>query len=53
MYIYTCVQRVFLDLYNDKNVQTAYKPRERLTRRGNDQISIYIPIGFIHAYTAF
>ena len=53
MYIYTCVQRVFSDLYNDKNAQTAYKARERPTRRGNSQLNIYTPIGYMHAYTAF
>ena len=53
MYIYTCAQRVFPDLYNDKNAQTAHKPPERPTRRGNDQTTIYIPGGIIRAYTAF
>ena len=53
MYIYTCVQRVFSDLYNDKNAQTAQKASERPTRRGNDQISIYIPIGYMHACVAY
>ena len=53
MYIYTCVQRVFPDLYNDKNAQTAYKASERPTRRFNGQPTIYIPGGFIHAYRAF
>ena len=53
MYIYSHVQRIFPDLYNDQNVQTAYKARERLTRRGNDQISIYTTIGFMRAYSAF
>ena len=53
LYIYTRVQRVFSDLYNDKNVQTAYKPREGPTRRAEAQISIYTTIGIIHAYSAF
>ena len=53
MYKYTRVRRIFSDLYNDKSVQTAQKARERLTRRGNDQTTIYIPVGFIRAYTAF
>ena len=53
MYIYTCVRRVFWDLYKDKNVQTVQNASERPTMRGNDQITIYTPIGFIHAYTAF
>ena len=53
MYIYTCVQRVFPDLYKDKNVQTAQKARERLIRRGNDQTTIYSPGGIIRAYKAF
>ena len=38
---------------NDKNAQIAYKARTSPTRRGNDQTSIYIPGGFIHAYRAF
>ena len=53
MYIYTCVRRVFPDLYNDKNAQTAYKARERHTRRGKAQISIYTTEGIIRAYRAF
>ena len=53
MYIYTRVQRVFPDLYNDKNAQTAQKARERPIRRGNDQLSIYTTEGIIHAYSAF
>ena len=53
MYIYTCVRRAFPDLYNDKNAQIAHKARERPTRRGNDQISIYTTAGIIHAYSAF
>ena len=53
MYIYTCVQRVFSDLYNDKNAQTAQKAPERPTRRGNDQTTIYTTEGFIHAHRAF
>lgn len=53
MYIYTYVQRVFSDLYNDKSAQTVYKASERLTWRGNDQTTIYISVGFIHACTAF
>ena len=53
MYIYTCVRRAFPDLYNDKNAQIAHKARERPTRRGNDQITIYIPGGIIHACAAF
>lgn len=53
MYIYTYVRRIFPDLYNDKNAQTAYKAPERRTGRGKAQISIYIPGGFMHAYKAF
>lgn len=53
MYIYTYVRRCFPDLYNDKNAQTAYKAPERRTGRGDSQLSIYTPIGIIHAYTAF
>ena len=53
LYIYSHVRRVFPDLYNDQNVQTAQKPSECRTRRGKDQTTIYIPGGFIHAYTAF
>ena len=53
MYIYTCVQRVFSDLYKDKNAQTVQKARERPTRRGNSRFSIYTPIGYMHAYSAF
>ena len=53
MYIYSHVRRAFSDLYNDKNAQTAHKAPERPTRRGKVRISIYIPIGFIHAYIAF
>ena len=53
MYIYTCVRYCFPDLYNDKNVQTAQKAPERPIRRGKDQTTIYIPGGFIHAYSAF
>ena len=53
MYIYSHVQCVFPDLYNDKNAQTAQNAPERPMRRGNDQISIYIPIGYMHAYRAF
>ena len=49
MYIYSHVRRAFPDLYNDKNAQTAHKAPERPTRRGNDRISIYIPIGIMHA----
>ena len=45
MYIYTCVQRVFSDLYNDQNAQTAHKAPECPTRRLNDQTTIYIPGG--------
>ena len=53
MYKYTRVRRIFSDLYNDKNVQTVYKACTSPTRRGNDQTTIYIPVGFIHACTAF
>ena len=53
MYIYTRVWRCFPELYNDKNAQIAHKASERLTRRGNDQISIYTTAGIIHAYMAF
>ena len=53
MYIYTCVQRVFSDLYNDKNAQTAQKARECPIRRLNDQTTIYTTEGFMHAYSAF
>ena len=53
MYIYTRVQRVFSDLYNDKNAQTVQQAQERCTGRGNDQISIYTTEGFMHAYRAF
>lgn len=53
MYIYSHVLRYFPDLYNDKNAQIAHKPRERPIRRGNDQTTIYIPGGIIHAYRAF
>ena len=53
MYIYARVQRIFPELYKDKNAQTVQKARERPTRRGNDQTTIYIPGGFIHAYRAF
>ena len=53
MYKYTRVRRCFRDLYNDKNALTAHKPRERPMRRGNSQTTIYIPIGFMHAYKAF
>ena len=53
MYIYSRVQRVFPDLYNDKNVQTVQNARERPIRRGKDQLSIYTTGGIIHAYTAF
>ena len=53
MYKYTYIQRVFSDLYNDKNVQTVHKARTSPTRRGNDQTTIYIPGGFIRACRAF
>lgn len=53
MYIYTCVRRIFPDLYRDKNAQTVQKASERLTRRGNDQTTIYTTAGIIHACTAF
>ena len=53
MYKYTRVRRIFPDLYKDKNAQTVQKASERLTRRGNDQTTIYIPVGFIHACAAF
>ena len=53
MYIYTYVQRVFSDLYNDKSAQTVQKASERPTRRGNDQTTIYTTAGIIHAYMAF
>ena len=53
MYIYTCVRQCFPELYNDKNAQIAHRAPERLTRRGNDQITIYIPGGIIHVYSAF
>lgn len=53
MYIYTCVQRAFRDLYNDKNVQTVHRASERRTGRGNDQISIYIPGGIMRACGAY
>ena len=53
MYIYSHIQRVFPDLYNDKNAQTVQKASERPTRRGNSQLSIYTPIGYMHAYRAF
>ena len=53
MYIYSHVRHCFPDLYKDKNAQTAYKARISPTGRGNDQTTIYIPIGFIHAYSAF
>ena len=53
MYKYTRIRHCFRDLYKDKNVQTAYKAPERPTRRGKAQLSIYTPIGFIHAYRAF
>ena len=53
MYIYTRVQRIFPDLYNDKNAQTAHKPRERPMRRFNGRLTIYIPGDIIRAYTAF
>ena len=53
MYIYTYVQRVFSDLYNDKSAQTVQKASERPTRRGNDQTTIYTTAGIIHAYSAF
>ena len=49
MYKYTRIRRRFRDLYNDKNAQTVQKPSERPTRRGNDQTTIYIPGGFMHA----
>ena len=49
MYNYTCVRRVFSGLYNDQNVQTAQKAPECPTRRGNGQITIYIPGGFMRA----
>ena len=49
MYKYTCVQRVFPDLYNDKNAQTAQKASECPTRRGNDQTTIYTTEGIIRA----
>ena len=53
MYIYTRVWRAFSDLYRDKNAQIAHKARTSPTRRGNDQTTIYIPGGFIRAYSAF
>ena len=53
MYKYTCVQRVFSDLYNDQNAQNVQKASERPMRRGNDQTTIYTPIGFMHVYGAF
>ena len=53
MYIYTRVQRVFSDLYNDKNAQTAQKASERPTRRGKGQLTIYTTEGIIRVYTAF
>lgn len=53
MYIYTYVRRCFPDLYNDKNAQTAYKAPERRTGCGDSQLSIYTPIGIIHACSAF
>ena len=53
MYIYSHVQRIFPELYNDKNAQTVQKARERPTRRGKVQISIYTTEGIIHAYRAF
>ena len=53
MYIYTRVQRVFSDLYNDKNAQTVHKAPERPTRRGNDQTTIYTTEGIIRAHRAF
>ena len=53
MYKYTCIRHCFQDLYNDKNVQTAHKAPERLTRRGKAQLSIYTTEGFVHAYSAF
>ena len=53
MYIYTYVQRVFSDLYNDKNAQTAYKAPERPTRRFNGQPTIYTTEGIMYAYRAF
>lgn len=53
MYIYTYVQRVFSDLYNDKSAQTVQKASERPTRRGNDQTTIYTTAGIIRAYMAF
>ena len=53
VYIYTCVRRAFPDLYNDKNAQIAHKARERPTRRGNDQPTIYTTAGIIHACAAF
>ena len=51
--INTRVRRAFSDLYNDKNVQTAHRAPERRIGRGNDQTTIYIPGGIIHACTAF
>ena len=53
MYNYTCVQRVFSDLYNDQNVQTVQKAPERRTGRGKAQLSIYTTEGIMHAYSAF
>ena len=53
MYKYTRVRRIFPDLYRDKNAQTVQKASERLTRRGNDQTTIYTTAGIIHACTAF
>ena len=53
LHIYTRIRHCFLDLYNDKNAQTVQKAPERPTGRGNDQTTIYIPGGFIHAYRAF
>ena len=53
MYIYTCVQRIFPDLYNDKNAQTAHKAPERPTRRFNGQTTIYTTGGIIRVYMVF
>lgn len=52
MYIYTCVQRVFPDLYNDKNALIAHRASERPTGRGNDQTTIYTTEGIIRACRA-
>ena len=53
MYIYTRVQRVFSDLYKDKNAQTVQKAPECPTRRLNDQTTIYTTESIMHAHRAF